>query len=131
MTPFRRPRQQRRATWVALLAVWMLALAPTLSHALAWAAGDNPWAQICTTPVAKGTSSAPLPGDATPPSASGHFEHCPFCPLGGAATLPPSPTCTQSLDLGPTQALPALYLHAPQPLFPWRTAQPRAPPSLV
>ena len=127
---FRHRRPQRSVGWIALLAACMLALAPTVFHALAWAQGSNPWAQICSAPVA-GNVSTPASDDPSPAGASAHFEHCPFCALGGAAALPPCPASAPWVDAGLSQAVPALFLQAPQPLFPWRAAQPRAPPSLV
>ena len=38
----------RRATWFAIFAMLGLALAPTVSHALAASGPGNPWAEICS-----------------------------------------------------------------------------------
>ncbi|HSI61328.1 MAG TPA: DUF2946 family protein, partial [Ideonella sp.] len=81
----------RRLSWIALLAILSLALAPTISHALASsAAGGSAWAEICTP---QGTRLVAL-DDGQPPAPAlsfGHLDHCPLCGLSGTALgLPPA-----------------------------------------
>ena len=114
------------------MAVWALALVPTLSHALSFARGQQATlAEICTP---QGMRVIDADGRAVPASDSGgmmaaHLDHCPFCALhAGVAGLPPQ------VDAAPlrndlSQALPPLYLHARHTLHAWRTAQSRAPPA--
>jgi hypothetical protein len=75
--------------------------------------------------------SAHSPASHTPAAHSPamHFEHCPFCfthagsfglPLAASSVIPTS---------GAAAIAPLLFYRAPQPLFAWSTAQPRAPPN--
>ncbi|MBL8305533.1 MAG: DUF2946 family protein [Rubrivivax sp.] len=106
----------------------MLALAPSVSRALAFAAGEGRWGEICTAQGARLVSLEER-GD-TAPLASASMDHCPFCMFGagdGAAPLP-----GHAAALTPrvaTDAPPRLFLLSPRPLFAWRSAQPRAPPA--
>src|SRR5262249_16961811 len=127
-------RHLHRCTWIALVAMWALALAPTLSHALSFARGQQATlAEICTP---QGTRFVDADGQSVPASGPGnrgvmaaHLDPCPFCAVhAGAVGLP------NALDAAPlradlSQAQPALYLHAPHTLHAWRTAQSRAPPA--
>ncbi len=130
-------RHLRQFTWVALLAIFGLALAPTISHALAAAQGQqSSLAQICTP---QGTKTLVVAADGSVElleSQSGSdegfanpLEHCPLCGLAAAA--PPLPATEPVLVLPLTQstAVPRLFLLAPRPLFTWSAAQPRAPPA--
>ena len=116
-------RQRLKAlTWIAVFAIFGLALAPTISHALDANTAANPWAQICSTPASGGAGSPALP------SGLRHLDHCPLCGHGaGPLGMPP----------GATLALPApareAFVRAHQGLaathaFAWAAAQPRAPP---
>lgn len=116
--------------WIALVAIWALALLPTLSRAMAALQGEGTaWAEICT---AQGMKRVVLDhqadGPAQPAMAGGHLDHCPLCGLAAqAVALPPAPP--QALDLStPAAHLPPLFLHAPHTLSAWCPAQPRAPP---
>lgn len=64
-------------------------------------------------------------------SASGwHFEHCPFC-FTHAGSFGLAPVVFFTNQMGTSAALrPALFYCLPQPLFVWRSAQPRAPPAI-
>ena len=115
-------------SWIAVLAVLMAALAPSISHALGAKNGAS-WVEVCSTVGAKwvqpdgsSTDKAPASGDVHP------FEHCPYCSLhANAIAIPPAP-----LALAPTLALshlvPSAFLAAPHTLHAWVSAQPRAPP---
>lgn len=118
-----------------MFAVLGMALAPTVSHALMAASGAQ-WTEICST---SGSRWVPLqaekgpPGE-TPPAAPSNaldMPHCPLCcHLGGDTGMPPAqPLPAVFLD-NAAQLLPALFLHAPRPLFAWAAAQPRGPPAL-
>lgn len=57
-----------------------------------------------------------------------HFEHCPFC-FTHAGSFGLAPVIFFTNQMGTSVALrPALFYRSPQPLFAWRSAQPRAPP---
>lgn len=132
MSTYRRYR--RALTWIALLAMAALSLLPTLSHALASTGGPSPWNEICTAQGMTSMADAGSPGESGQKPSSdpslGKFEHCAFCGIGAGHLAPPS---TTRVDLGAPElsnALPALFLQAPYPLFAWWSAQPRAPPPL-
>jgi hypothetical protein len=120
---------RRFAAGLALLAMLLAALAPTLTHALA-AANDQHvrWTAVCT---ADGARLVPVPTDAdgVPRSPKPHqAEHCPYCaPQAPDAASPPAPVCVVPVVFA-ADPVPVLFLLAPRPLFAWATAQPRAPP---
>lgn len=122
----------RRLCWIACLAIFGLALVPTLSHAFAHAQGQSVYTEICTPQgmkrIALGDDgSGPL--DAAPAAAASHLDHCPLCGLGSSPPLAPSSAAIRLAPLALSQPVPALFLHAPRPLFAWAAAQPRAPPA--
>lgn len=119
----------RQTTWLAIFAMLGLALAPTVSHALAASGPGNPWAEICS--VASGklvvADAAGVPGSQA--EAGSHLGHCPLCgQLGGAPVLPVAESAG-ALVVDVADFLPALYAQSPSPLFAWAAAQPRAPPA--
>ncbi|MDH4390954.1 MAG: DUF2946 domain-containing protein [Aquabacterium sp.] len=114
---------------MALVAILLMALAPTLSHALQNRDAAH-WAEVCT---AQGTrwvdaSGAPAGNPAGAHTAPAQvFEHCLYCNLHtGDAALPPAPAAVP-LQVA-ASAVPRLFLAAPRTLHVWRAAQPRAPP---
>lgn len=114
----------RRATWLALVAMLGLALAPTVSHALAASGPGNPWAEICS--VAGGKTVA-VDAAGSRAEAGAHLGHCPLCgQVGDVPALPGAEYRPVRVDVA--QYHPALLLHAPRTLFAWAVAQPRAPP---
>lgn len=122
-------RLSRFATWLATFAILLAALAPTVSHAMAAARGQDVWVEICTT---TGPSVVKVAGDHAPVpaqhDAASHMEHCPFCALhAGAAPLPPAVAALPVSEA--RHALPELFLRAPRPLYAWAGSQPRAPPA--
>lgn len=121
--PRRRARQARPSWLLALAAALVLALAPTLSRALAAPASAAPWAGICTP---QGLQA--VPDDGTPDPAH-PVDACVLCTLGAAATPPPAAAIAlQGLAVGPGVVVrPAdAPVHRPG----WRAAAPRAPPPL-
>ena len=137
----------RRVAWLALAAMWLLALVPTLSHALSLQrAAENgiAWTEVCTPQgmrlVAVDAGGALVdadvtaPGSTTPPadmpvSTGGHLEHCAWCAPSLTPPLPVSLTVHEPAA-GPSPPLPAAFLHAPTTAHVWACANPRAPPSL-
>ncbi len=122
---------RRITTWVALLALVLGALAPTLTQAKV-AGGDRAdWLQICSVSgmvwvkADTGEVRDQLPDGDVP--ASDVSKHCPWCKLhGGAAGLP---VAHSSLDLHPRLTdLPPAFYRAPLAATVWATAQSRAPP---
>lgn len=55
----RSPKRQRTQAWVALLAIWLVALVPTASRSLAWSsAAPAAWMDVCTTDAPKNEADA-------------------------------------------------------------------------
>jgi hypothetical protein len=126
----------RRACWLAIVAMLALALLPTVSHALAAARGQSPWAEICTPQGARVVSIADAGArviadrdDGRSGSAGIHLEHCPFCSSSTVVFgMPPVQTGTLVLAAGGIEP-PPRFLQAAHTLHAWRSAQPRAPPT--
>ena len=124
--------ERKRFVWVAAMAILLMALAPTISHALQGQSARD-WALVCSTQGAKWISAS---GDAedrssAPQPASVHaFEHCPYCSLhAGTVGLPPAGGSVVLLSL--SDRVPRLFLTAHRPLHAWLAAQPRGPPRLA
>lgn len=115
-------KRQHRHIWIALLAILFNALAPSISHALAWA-GSAPYpSDICS------ASAAPSPAQKAPAPASLSMKHCVMCTVHGSADglLPAVPPSLPALHAAAPAETPAPSSHAARPY--WRRAAPRAPP---
>ncbi|RPH67384.1 MAG: DUF2946 domain-containing protein [Burkholderiales bacterium] len=129
-------RQRARIVWIALVAMLMSTLAPSVSHAAMASAAGVPWGgglgEICTVDGVGPVSTAQAQSS-TRPAQSGpealRFEHCPDCLSQAGSAAPPAPPHTPGLPTAAAAPLPWLFLHAPEPLYPWLAAQPRAPPA--
>jgi hypothetical protein len=123
----------RPLSWIALLAIFGLTLAPTISHALAAASGNSAYTEICTPQGTRlvalddGVAGAPQPAVPTAPS-PGHLDHCPLCGLAGHAPALAPTVLLWLPDAGLNHAVPRLHLQAPRTPFAWAPAQARAPP---
>jgi hypothetical protein len=115
-------------SWMAVLAILMAALVPSISHALGSKNGSS-WVEVCTSVGAKWVSAGGDAGDETPaPSRTHSLEHCPYCSLhANAVTVPAAPAVTVPVLLL-AHDLPIAFLAAPRTLYAWVSAQPRAPP---
>ena len=118
--------------WIACIAIFMAALAPTLSRALTVASGKAvPSFEICS--VASGIKMLPVKFGAQQPSApqpsTMTMGDCPCCSMH-ADTLYITPT-TLVLATGEliTGLLPVLFYLSATPLFAWTPVQPRGPPA--
>lgn len=116
-------RRLQRVTWIALVAMLGLALAPTLSRAFAATAGFDPWAELCSTVGSKTAGGEPRDAVAMP-------DHCPLCSHLAEAPMLPTPDVAALPSPDGADYLPALFAHSPRPLFAWAAAQARAPPSV-
>ncbi|WP_176442540.1 DUF2946 family protein [Noviherbaspirillum humi] len=133
------------AAWLAAFAVLVAALAPTVSHLLAariqadqmvaaHGAGHDVRHDHDHDHEAHHAAALDSPAAQEPePSSSGHelhFEHCPFC-LTHAGSFGLAPRLAQRFFNAVAVAVfPVLFYLAPQPLFIWLSAQPRAPPAV-
>jgi hypothetical protein len=123
----------RLTSWIAICAILMAALAPTISHAIA-AASDAPnnWIEICSVNGSKLVNIGDEIGNnhqpQEPVNYSTHFEHCPFCMMHAISLgMPPSAEFKLPVLQG-SSLTPSLFFQAPRPLFAWTKSQPRAPP---
>lgn len=116
------------ASWVAILAILMSAMAPTLSHAFG-IQKNLAWLEVCTSVGAKRVASDDGARESAPAPANAHpLEHCPYCSLHTDLVLIPPGSTISLLLLALSQEFPAAFLAAPRTLHAWIHAQPRAPP---
>ena len=124
MRAFRVP--VRLTGWIAVLAILLASLAPSLGHALASGTGSN-WVEICSAQGSKWISAGEDGADHAP-AAAHVLDHCPYCSLHAVSLgLPPVASLTH-LPLRLAHAVPLAFLAAPRTLHAWVSAQPRAPP---
>jgi hypothetical protein len=123
-----------RHPWPVWLTLWLAlfgALAPTVSHALAWAHGEQaPLIEICTSAgprwMALSSASEFAPSDPATPAA---LDHCPFCTLMADRTAPPPqplPLCVAAAGHADMPGLPPMVFLPAQVLA---AAHPRGPPA--
>jgi hypothetical protein len=132
--PFSRTLAQRRWSLLLVLCVaWFAALAPTVSHALAWSQGSAlTFIEVCTT-----TGSRLVEVDTQTPNADSNpgqesaltLSHCPFClqPTDRCAP-PPHPLPYLFLVQGGQQEAPVWQAFFYSPHFDLKAA-PRGPPT--
>jgi hypothetical protein len=114
----------RMQLWLAVFAILMNALAPSISHALAAASGNPGAWQIC-----RAERSAVQ--DQKVPDQAGAMDHCGYC-LPHAGTYSLLPTMITGLGIfGGNELRPFLFYRAPQPLLALTAAPPRGPPALA
>lgn len=115
-------------SWIAVLAILMAALAPSISHALGAKNGAS-WIEVCTSVGAKWVQPDGSSKDQAPASGDVHpFEHCPYCSLHANAVAIPAAPVVPALAISSSDLLPTAFLAAPRTLYAWVSAQPRAPP---
>ncbi len=123
-------KHQRLVALVAALALLLAALLPALSSArMAVRTAQSPWLVICS--VHNPLSSVATRTAADPESSSGaEAVRCPMC-LAQTPVALPTPTASAWLMVPSlSQAVPALFLSAPRPLFSWAPTRSRGPPVL-
>ena len=132
-TPMFNLAQLRRTSFIALLAMVILALAPTVSKVIAAERIDSNLVEVCTTEGTKWLSASELGQAASavhdqgPSSLHDHGGDCPYCNLQTTkflSSVVQSCTTTRSVTL-----LPPLFYKAPKPLFAWAHSRSRAPPA--
>jgi hypothetical protein len=132
-TPMFNLAQLRRTSFIAQLAMVILALAPTVSKVIAAERVDSNLVEVCTTEGTKWVSASE-PGQAAsaghdqgPSSLHDHGGDCPYCNLQATkflSSIVQSCATTKSVAL-----LPPLFYQASKPLFAWAHVRSRAPPS--
>ena len=121
---------RRFTTWLALLAMVLGALAPTVAQAMVASSDRAAWVEVCSASgmvwvKADTGESADAGHDGRMPM-SDATQHCPWCSLHGAAADLPVVMVT---DLMPRQTdLPPAFLRAVTRPGVWAPPQARAPP---
>ena len=126
----RRAGSGRRAqtVWLAVLAVFVAALAPALSHALRSGAVDG-WAEICSTEGARWIKVDPASKAPQPTAPAGHaLEHCAYCSIHAATLGLPPALASWAAPIDPTRLAAALELPPTRGLGAWQRPQARGPP---
>ena len=117
--------------WIACFAILLNALAPSVSHALAYSRGVPATWEICRADGSRVAVSGLITADDSGTSsgkAKAMGEDCAYCQThAGSFGLPP--VASSSLPVPAGAMAPFLFYHAPQPLAVWATAQPRGPPA--
>jgi hypothetical protein len=125
-------RLYRRFTaWVALLALVLGALAPTVTQAVVMGGDRADWLQVCSVSgmvwvqAQTGEVSDQQPEGGAPMSDA--TQHCAWCTLHGGAAGLPAAQLQPELPARPTD-LPSAFYFAPLVATVWAPAQSRAPP---
>ncbi len=116
---------------IAVFAILLVSLAPSISHALAAANGNSEiWVEICSATGSRMVKldDTALPDPGKPEPAASHVANCLYCltHVDSLAPLPETRIVVPVLSL--ETDLPPLYFNSPRPLFIWAKGQPRAPP---
>lgn len=121
---------RRFTTWLALLAMVLGALAPTVAQAVVASSDRADWIEVCSVSgivwVQADPGAAQVDADGTAPM-DGVSQHCPWCNLhGGSTGLPPVALLADPL---PRQTdLPPAFYRAVTLSGVWAPPQARAPP---
>lgn len=127
--------------WLACLAILLNALAPSISHAVAFAKGKPRVWEICLNDGTRITGTGELTAETfraltdrskpskPAPSMAMDMEDCAYClPHAGSTGLPPSDAMPALAAAGPGLR-PLLFYQSPAPLAIWSTSNPRGPPA--
>jgi hypothetical protein len=119
------------AHWIAIIAVLMSSLAPSVSQAVSLAQhGQGISIEICTTTGVKMTQviDASVVSDAGE-SAEANGD-CPLCVVHGSYVLPLNLELSFAKPVN-NNIYPQLFYQSPKPLFAWVALPSRAPPALA
>ncbi len=119
--------------WIAIIAILMGMLAPSMSFAFEPHAHASPWTEICSAKTAD--HAVPALVELANDEHDGHqknifhLKHCPFCFKQDRAGLP---FATTALSVPPAtggSVHAMLFYQASTPLQVWSAKNPRAPPA--
>lgn len=118
---------RRFTTWLAMLALVMSALAPTVSQAVVMSSERADWLEVCTTTgVMWVKADSATTDDGTLPMV-GHEQGCDIC----THTVTGAPPVLLGIDtavIDPPSAQPQARVSSAHPAVLWAPAQSRAPP---
>lgn len=126
--PFTRTTH-RFAAWLAMLAMLLGALAPTVAQAVVATQGGPGWVQVCSASGMVWMQADASEHDAVADAGKSMADasrHCPWCHLNGTAGLPPE--SVPAMALAPRAERPPETFRSALPAPPWPAAQSRAPP---
>jgi hypothetical protein len=116
------------AHWIAIIAVLMSSVAPTVSQAVSLTQnGQGISIEVCTTTGLKMTQVIDASDADESAQATGH---CPLCVVHGNYALPLNHELSFAKPVN-SNIYPQLFYQSPKPLFAWVALPSRAPPSLV
>jgi hypothetical protein len=114
--------------WIAVFAVVMSSVAPTVSQAVSLAQhGQGISLEVCTTTGVKMTQIIDISDADESAQAS---VQCPLCVVHGNYALPLNHELSFAKPVN-NNIYPQLFYQSPKPLFAWVALPSRAPPSLV
>lgn len=113
--------------WLAIMAIAMAALAPSISQAVAVAEnGKGLTMEVCTT---SGQKMVMKINDSDQAQKEVKNEHCPYCTLHVPTVITTQTHLT--FEQSGKNLYPQLFYQSPQPLFAWVSLPSRAPPQLA
>jgi len=118
--------RRRLSAWIAILAVLLASLAPTVSHAWGQAKGAS-LTEVCTAQGSKWVQDDAAPSKGSPGVAH-LLDHCPYCSLHAQALGMPAPAGAPALPAALAHERPAAFVQAARSRHAWPSARPRAPP---
>ena len=124
-------KRQALQVWIAILAILLSALAPTVSHALANAEGSVVTMEICTANGYQVVKVSASGNDKAPTSSKHGMEHCAYCTTGGSSPAIMGSSPAVLAVVAGRDVYPPLFYAAPHALHVWSSASPRAPPFLA
>jgi hypothetical protein len=124
--PFARV-QRRLSAWLAMLALGLAALAPTLAQAVVASSDRSDWVQVCSATGMVWVQADHAAGDTQSAPAADMGMQCPWCSLHSPATGLPLVLASGITAAAPV-LLPGVLMAALVPVGVWIAAPARAPP---
>ena len=126
-------QQQRMTSWIAIVAMLLLGLAPVASHSLNWVRNSPAqFEQLCSSAFTSGlqAQSSQRPADSQPAT---HLAGaaCGYCVLQAQLPFVSPDAPTQATVQIASHGIPTYLFFELFPARAWRNANPRAPPSLA
>ena len=116
--------------WLAVIAILMGAVAPTVSQALSSKTSSVDYTYVCS---ASGMKAVEFSSDHSKDSQSDHKqamgEHCGYCVFQGTYFAPTESSIRFDLSIL-ASFYPELYYQSPKPLIAWVKLPSQAPPSV-
>jgi hypothetical protein len=124
---FRLRIHRRFTAWLAMLALVMSALAPTVSQAVVMSSDRADWLEVCTTTGVMWVKADSATTDEGTLPMVGHEQGCDIC----THTVTGAPPVLLGIDtavIAPPSAQPHSRVSSAHPAVLWAPAQSRAPP---